>query len=48
MKIPVDEIKEENQKKDEEELMSSFATDEELEIPAFLRRKKKEKNEKNE
>jgi len=44
MKIPVDEIKEENQKKDEEELMTSFTADKELEIPTFLRRKKKEKD----
>ncbi len=41
MKVPIEDIEEENQKKSEEEIMSSFTTDEELEIPTFLRQKKK-------
>ena len=41
MKIPVDEIKESRQKKEEDELENIFAEDKELEIPAFLRHKNK-------
>ncbi len=44
MNIPVDVVKEESQGKEEDELMDSFANDKELEIPTFLRlRKKKQK-----